>query len=1337
MTPQQQQLDANGFPEFEPVRIYDAPATILTQIYDGEGSLGRAVRTIMSQESLSPAERDSYAQRIKKAHGGNPVMDTTIDLAMNPLVWLLFLTSPIGRGQFIKTGGKLVQGLGELDKSKVGAKAFLKIAEMVRLTPFASLISSQETTAPSQLVQGLATRGNKLRQMQTDIVGDHRAALLRKMKSKFGVEDFDPTRATTDPAARKFLEELDFLSYNYAAGHLDPAKKAGIQNIVVDTTAAHVKVAGVDKVILLNPDEAALVKSASNRVGKVFNFNGVDHELVADPIIVTNRKTLRAANSLIRQVHGPGYGRVAFRDVHTVKVEGFSVDGLDEAFLRKWAQGHGMETEVMNYLKAGEEYRLSMKKLLFGKTGPNGELLPTFQLDPEKVARIWMRWQRSNKVNPSLEEWALDSLVGMETIDKVLPKFAKQALRRGSKDVELTDVYNIIEKVLGPQLNSAYMPRNTFKLYGKGKVNPLTGLNELDKVGPTDADVLLRTRGGKDPLGVAGVALPRRDNKEMLIDPVDLQIAQRLVGNNMVTLPNQGPMPLSEAIAQTNRQLGTISTGRVATHTFNHELAMRNYAGDMEATISLHGLPITPAQREAVMAALRLPKARQLAGSSELSGIPLSKATLRRLKLAGVDPAQLTGGQYTAPETLTENLNLLPLRQELRRLNRKIDSLAAVATPTPKQIKALANYKKRQASLRGDMKALGKLETRPDIALLNETTPTQLSMADAIDIVMGRESPAVREYFEKGLLPTMFGGTKPTQMFGLQMSQGARKMASDLAKSAPMQWLSKNGGSLGKSMVQQMHDYGNMSAYELDAAHAAGGLTGYLYATHLGFNVASAAWNALQPFQWAATWMGSPEIIKAYGTALKQMGGYLAERAKYGLRIDPQKQLELWQKHVRTANINGRDLLGVGPNIISTFESAIYSAQPQGKPSMLKFLTIEAPLKLFQTAEALNRIVVAEAGLSWYGKMQKGGGVAPIAFDRVLDHVQELQSMVNFSYSPATQMKMFQKGRLLGNPFMRMFLQYPSRTIGNFMLSQQVGGGVRNFGFEKLGGPSIEIPAIAGDSMRMLGLGAVAYEVGKNLLGLDVSPGLSGAAISQLPNQLFTTGLPVPPIIDIPAQLIGGLAEGDQQQIRQAAFRLVPGGVTLQKMLGAMPALPGGGPYGLLQSQYADWTNKTPDGLVPVYRDDGTLQSFDSPLNLVMRGVGADFKKFQSPMEATKFLLANRAEMVDMRRKYKDAVLGNNMSGASVIEAEYKKRYGVPMTVKTSEWDRAVQLRSAPLAERMLDTLPSEMRQQYQQSLSGMSQQFGLPPGGLEDSDTSRQRQSIRQFNPSFNVPGQ
>jgi len=1330
MTPQQQQLDDNGFPEFEPVRIYDAPATILTQIYDGEGSLGRAIRTIMSQESLSPAERDSYAQRLKKAHGGNPVMDTTIDLAMNPLVWLLFLTSPIGRGQFIKTGGKLIQGLGEIDKSKFAGRAFGKVAELFRLTPFASLVGMQETTAPSEIVQSVTSRLLKLQQRQADTVGSARGKLVEALKAKHGVTDFDPTRPT-NPQTRAFLEELNVLSHMWSSGSLD----GGTTNFpkVGFTRVAKLKVGGREVARPLTDMEYRQIKDQPSVGAKIVDELGVEHELLSAPITIDDRDTLRAAHKLIRSVHGPKAPLPKYRTIEDDIQNIFNVEGLNKDFAIKWARKNGIEEEFVNYMKAGDEYRLQMKKYLFGKLGPNGELPATFEVDPEKISRIYLRWQRGNRKNPTPEEWTLDSLVGMEAIDAILPGWAKEAMRRGTPGVKLDDAYELIRRTLTPQLESAYMPRNTFNLYGKegGKLVP---------IGPTDADAMIRGRGARDVLKIPGVALPRSGNK-MPVDPRDLETIERLVGNRnaKVVVPGYDEGPLSEVMFRTRNKLNSAETDRVATHTFNHELSMRNYVGDMHSAIGLHALEITPALRETVLGAVRRPPAQQLAGSRMEPLGELSPTTKRRLKQMGVDPDLMTGGTYTAPETLEVHPLAPGLRSDLRQVHLKIKLLEAKSKLTAAQKSDLAGFRQDRTRIQNDLKVIGRTSLRPDVALLTEAVPTRLSMADAIDVVMGRESPATREYFEKGVLPSLFGGTKPTQMFGLQMSQQARKMALSTANSAPAKWIENNGGYLGKAMVKQMRDYGNMSAYELDAAHAAGGLTGYLYATHLGFNMASAAWNMLQPFQWAATWMGSPEIIKAYGTALKQMGGYLAERAKHPLRIDPQTQMELWQKHIRLAGKEsyGRDLIGITPGVMSTFESAVYSKPPEGKPSLLKFLTIDAPLKLFQTAEALNRIVVAEAGYSWYNKMQKGTGMN-LPTSRVLDHIQELQSMVNFSYSPATQMKMFQKGEVLGNPFLRMFLQYPSRTIGNFMLSQQVGGGVREFGLQKIGGPVFgEIPALAGDAMRILGLSAVGYEMGKNLLGLDLSPGLSGAAISQLPNQFFTKGIPVPPVIDIPVQLVGGLLQGDQEQIRQAAFRLVPGGVTLQKALGALPAVPGGGPFGLLQSQYADWGNRTPEGQVPVYRDDGTLQSFDSPLNLVMRGIGADFKKFQSPMEATKFLLANRAEMVDMRRKYKDAVLGNNMTGASVIEAEYKKRYGVPMTVKSSEWDRAVQLRSAPLAERMLDTMPADMREQYQQSLSGMSEQFGLPPGGLEDSDTARQRQSIRQFNPSFNVPGQ
>jgi hypothetical protein len=561
-----------------------------------------------------------------------------------------------------------------------------------------------------------------------------------------------------------------------------------------------------------------------------------------------------------------------------------------------------------------------------------------------------------------------------------------------------------------------------------------------------------------------------------------------------------------------------------------------------------------------------------------------------------------------------------------------------------------------------------------------------------------------------------------------------------MAESAPGKWIERNGGSLGQAAIRNIREYGNLTGYNLDALHAQGGLTGYLYATHLGFNTVSAMWNMMQPLQWAMTWMGGEHILKGYASAFRQLGSYYAERvSKYGLgRMSAEDQMALWQKHIRLAgrDSGGRDLLGMGHDALSTIEGASFMRRPQGKPSLGKWLLIDTPMALFQSAEALNRITVAEATMGWLGQLQEQSGMR-LAANEVLDYAQLMQSMSNFNYNPITQLQMFQRGGPLGNAMMRMFLQYPSRTMANMLMTSQLGGGTRSFGLQRVGGPSMEIPAFIGDMSRLLGIGAVTYEIGKNLFNLNVSSGLAGSTLTQIPSQFLSQKLPIPPVIDIPAQLIGSLAEQDRDQFRQAAFRLVPGGLAIQKALGAFPALPGGGNFGVIQSQYADWGNRNQQGDVPVYDSNGMLQGFESPLSLVMKGIGADFKKYKSPQEATKFLLANRSEMVDLRRKYKDAVLGNNMAAAQNIEAEYRKRYGVPMTVKPGEWDRAVSMRQTSVSERMLDTMPAEVRGMYQQALSGprYAQAMGLPMGALEQGETSSQRASIRQFNAGVQNP--
>ena len=75
---------------FDPIRIYDKPAVILTQLGNGIATTDSVRRALFDPAALSPRERASYADELKKSAGGNPVVDTAIDVLANPLKCVVF-----------------------------------------------------------------------------------------------------------------------------------------------------------------------------------------------------------------------------------------------------------------------------------------------------------------------------------------------------------------------------------------------------------------------------------------------------------------------------------------------------------------------------------------------------------------------------------------------------------------------------------------------------------------------------------------------------------------------------------------------------------------------------------------------------------------------------------------------------------------------------------------------------------------------------------------------------------------------------------------------------------------------------------------------------------------------------------------------------------------------------------------------------------------------------------------------------------------------------------------------------------------------------------------------
>ena len=81
---------------FDPVRSYDKPAVILTQLANGIATTDSVRRVLFDPAALSPRERESFKDKLKAEFGGNAVTDTAVDVLTNPLVWMGVLASAGG-----------------------------------------------------------------------------------------------------------------------------------------------------------------------------------------------------------------------------------------------------------------------------------------------------------------------------------------------------------------------------------------------------------------------------------------------------------------------------------------------------------------------------------------------------------------------------------------------------------------------------------------------------------------------------------------------------------------------------------------------------------------------------------------------------------------------------------------------------------------------------------------------------------------------------------------------------------------------------------------------------------------------------------------------------------------------------------------------------------------------------------------------------------------------------------------------------------------------------------------------------------------------------------------
>ena len=498
-------------------------------------------------------------------------------------------------------------------------------------------------------------------------------------------------------------------------------------------------------------------------------------------------------------------------------------------------------------------------------------------------------------------------------------------------------------------------------------------------------------------------------------------------------------------------------------------------------------------------------------------------------------------------------------------------------------------------------------------------------------------------------------------------------------------------------------------------SRVAQGLAKYLYTTHLGFNGSSASVQVLQPLTLASTWLGARNVMEGYSQGIRELWAYAKDRvARYGVRpITPAQRDELFKRNFRyfeEMGISGRPF-----EIIDgiTFQGGRGVQRQSGFD-----LVSEYGMKLFQQGEILNRATTAHAAAAAYRRagLQRSG--APFLRD-VESLIQETQFSGSFLNQPVGLVSadpgLSPFGRFGANPLIRMFISYPLRTATSLFES-----GPKLAGREGMG-------PLVRDVARGVGISAVAYEVGKEVFGVDLERGLLIAGATDLVPGISTGRwtsregpFPVPPIVDIPYGILKGWMEDDWDMVRYSAARGLPFGVALTRAVQGLPQLPG--PAAALQTTSVDWGDVQPDGTVPIYDSSGELIGYEHGSTMVLRALGLDLGRFANNSEVDKWLIDNRAEIGMYRQRLFDSLAQGEVGQAEQIRAEFLRRFGFQLTVDDQTIQRKLRLMQTPRTERILDQLPAEARPLYTDLVGQQPNRTGLSHEQLTSQGTSAGR---------------
>lgn len=468
------------------------------------------------------------------------------------------------------------------------------------------------------------------------------------------------------------------------------------------------------------------------------------------------------------------------------------------------------------------------------------------------------------------------------------------------------------------------------------------------------------------------------------------------------------------------------------------------------------------------------------------------------------------------------------------------------------------------------------------------------------------------------------------------------------------------------------------------------GLTRWLGLGTLGGNIGSSVTNMIGGLMNGSAIIGAEAMAHGMSRFMKGVPNYItARQAGRGFEEAIEHAFPDFAKSGLTSSPQIYDILGGSlERAYQTHQTSLLGA----KGSKILDKAQELLMAPFRATEASLSIGMFEGGL-WKGI--KEGLPRREAIDAARRAVQMGQfppSVVN------TPVVLLNKNPLL-KQYMTFLLKQPELIL---QTGPSAGSGVqadrilgRNWG--ALG--------------RMLLFSGLSYEAGR-ALGFDPSKGLiSGGIPSPEEGDPFYPFPFVPPAVRIAGAVASDVIQGETTSTRRIAPSLVPGGVALSRVAGLVdPNIPS-----WMRRQYVDYGMQTPDGRYGVFgfsKEGGPpkLVGFATTTQLVARGLGLPFGGgLQQEPAAVKWLTGNQKRIVEMKQQYLMAMQANNTWQMQQLDDQFKKAYGVQggigSIIKKSDWKAIEARRNVGRLDRVLKTLPPEVRPQF-----GMALQSAISP---------------------------